>query len=540
MLANNHIIKVQSQNFTVAERVYFNDGLYSPSCQFILTLRTLFQHNREVQKLFATETFKILSHPCNISEKDLDDYDMWEQMAIYGVFLSSLVFGYDTQEEVPAKRLKLYTSSVSVLKSMIKDGILKGKKEPIEIEIDSIEKTLYQSRLKNTFKKEGNKIACVRLDFELQGSKLVYTPTIVRSALEMGRFVFIPFQTYYEACTLFEDVLRTSILRVTCGDKVRAVTLNESVLNMIYGEVRTKQLVNGSRDIRSLRFYVPSVGASIYTAGVTNLRLVDVDKIEKLDNITQLDLSELKLNYSMVNQFFDDNIAKASDETIQGLITAFDLNVETSVKRDERIDILIKAVHARPSHTVYDELKKYPTDFDLKAYASLPCKYGEDYIPVTVPTKKEDFDKLMQAGVFKVLISKRDGSNSTVVCTQSDKELQRVLGNDYIKTYESAGVRLRALKKLAIAGQVTDVDASCKEWHLEELLEGVPDKSVDTLLGRISEALYDVEVNKTVIKQPHLSTVRCLEARVLTDGTVVDYYKNIDLASVLDIVCLHK
>ena len=48
----------------------------------------------------------------------------------------------------------------------------------------------------------------------------------------------------------------------------------------------------------------------------------------------------------------------------------------------------------------------------------------------------------------------------------------------------------------------------------------------------------DIENRKTVVKQPHLVTVRSCESKLDTDGNPVAFYKNIDLKSIISITRL--
>ena len=66
------------------------------------------------------------------------------------------------------------------------------------------------------------------------------------------------------------------------------------------------------------------------------------------------------------------------------------------------------------------------------------------------------------------------------------------------------------------------------------------EKMVDSsfVLGSIDRYLQEVEMRKTVVKQPHLVTVRSCESKLDNEGNPVAFYKNIDIKSIISITRL--
>ena len=281
-----------------------------------MTLREMLVARPDMCQMFADETYKEFEQR---NWCDSEDYQLrYEQLATYGVLLSNLVFAYDCSKGT----LSLYTSSVTKLKQLAQSGMLKGKKEPIPIEIDKIEKTLYSSdRIKKSIR-TGGKLLSVRLDTEVKDGSVVMTATIPRTAISLDTHLIVPFTAMTRAHELLYKVFRQSICRVRMGDKVRDVSFNESLLVNIYGEERTKNLMSFLPNIYTLRFYVPNIGASKYVPGVTNISIANIDAIDPI-TLADVDLSEVNMNYDLVVPYFNKIVKNMTRTELQDAGQAF-------------------------------------------------------------------------------------------------------------------------------------------------------------------------------------------------------------------------
>lgn len=555
MLVENHVCKVQSQYFKTMENQFLQSNMFADDCQLLMTLRKMFLANEQMCYAFATEAYKALIPVCQLKEDDFQAY--YEKFATYGVLMSNFVMVYNPEEPAVTKRMALYTTSVSLMNNLASRGFLKGKKEPIEIELQNIAKTLYESdKIKKSLKDEG-KVIAVRLDYEVfGGDKLVFKPTIPRSALDINKHIFIPLITMQEAQTAMLQILNDKVLRITYEGRVRTVTMNYQTLAFIYGQERANFLISGKKDAISNRFYIPSVGASIYTAGVSNIRLTEVDKIEVVNNITEIDLTEVKMNYAMVPQFFLKKVRAMEMKDKQKV--AADLGVEDLGKNKTSANKALElAVRDMRNHEVWAYMKENDKLFNTAEYAQMPCKFGNDYIPITIPKTTKDLEDLLNVGIFKILVTKRDGSFSTIIGTNNSRELKRCLGKGYVK-YESEGVRYRILRRdmeeYGESGQSAftrdEFKEICKDYGLVECFyfdvmnnlydTGSSDITFDFIEDQIRIKMNEIEANKTVVEQPHLVRVRSVEATRDADGKPIGLYKNVDPSCIVDMVCLHQ
>ena len=544
MLASNHICAVQAQNFKVMQNCHIQSMIPCSNSSVLLPLNQMFINNPNLAYAYACEAYKLFMNQKRCSESDFQS--SYTLLASYGVALSSLFFAY----EIKTGKMALYTSSVSILKQLATQNILKGKKNPIAAELQDIEQKLYTSdRIRKSIK-DGNKLVCVRLDSSVVGTNVVFTPTIPRSPISLSEYILIPFIAMNEAMSYLNGVLQKSVLRITQGDKVRIVTKNMELLSSIYGQSRAQYLVSQVPDARVLRFYVPSVGASIYTAGITNIHLEAIDSIEVVNSLAEIDLSEIRLDYSQAKDFFISTIKKLPAKDIHNI--ANDLSIEQyNANVKEARDGIIDVVDCLYDREVYDYMKSHPQYFNLSAYKNLTSKYGNKYEEVPIPSSINDLKALLNKGVYKILANNRTGSLSTIICSNDKNCLAKIYGKKYFRLYESEGNRLRAMEKIVKAKYPDKITAGtlcklrdkynlggiCSEVNLEV---NAPDEEMDSsfLLGIIAQHLQDVELRKTVIIQPSLVTVRSCEAKLDKEGNPVNFYKNLDLNSIISIVRL--
>lgn len=553
MLSGNKLCGLQSQNFSVMSREYLNSNMFSDDCQLLMTIKEAFSLNPKLKNTFASEMLTALRNYVPIPDEKYSDMYSW--LAIQGVLSHSLVFAYDTEESSADKKFRLYTASVGVLKDLAKKGILHGKKDAIEIELQKIVETLTSDKKWKNLCKTYDKFLCVRLDYELyEGNKVIFKPTIPKSALTSDRFIFVHYDTVNSTTLALRDMLYNSVLEFTMGDKVRSCTLNSQLLEMIYGnKAYTDKLLDGNKDIRTNSFYLPSLGASIYSAGITNIRLTEVDKVRQINSIAELDLSEIHMNFDLVKPFFYRTIGKFTKSNWQVVLDHF---CPDGVSEDKHpADIIFDVTRSTGGHEIWKFMKKHPDLFDLEACKNQPNPYGDEYVPLTIPTSVKDLQDLMNAGTFKIVIQNKSGSYSTIIGSNSHAELKRVLGDDYLQL-ESEGVRLRALASKIRKYTSSKVSASklksmCESLLLESLYfdimvrfqyEFETTKSVDKdeIANWIEIYLHEVELRTTVVKQPHLVTIRNFNYTKTQDGKVLDYYKNLDIRRVKEIVLLHR
>lgn len=527
MLFDSRVCKIQSQNFKAMQK-----GDYKPR-----DLRDLFAENTKLRDKFAKEAYDILKKGSQLVNEDYKDNK--ELYAMYGVLLSGMVFGYDTDKET----MSLYTSSIGVLKSLASKGQLRGKKGAVSTEIQTIEKKLYKGDAIRKSLSDGDKLAVVRLDAEMVDGDVIFTATVPRSAVRLSGYSLYAFDSV-ETCmqTLNKD-LQTKILKISQGDKVRVVTKSIVVLETVYGKDRAEYLVSQVPDARIQRCYVPSVGASIYTSGLTNIHVEKITDVEEVQGISSLDLSEVNLDYTNAKPYFKKVLRGMRAQEIHELADWFGVDNTNSRQLKKEIISLVDCMYSRD---VYDLMKEFDSVFDTKAYRELPQRFGTEYNSVDIPKTQEDFMKLVSSGIYKVLINNRKGTMSSIICTNNVKCLEKIYGRNYYGVYESEGNRLRAIsgvltKKYSNGVSEKTFRRLCKKYNLGYLQTksgDLSEKDVKKVLKEIDKHIEEVDAKKTIIPQKHLVTVRSCEAVLSSERKPMDYFKAIDVNSIVAITRL--
>lgn len=518
MLANNHLCKVAQQYFKQLETKQFKKGLSDGD--ILVTLRDVFVQNPNVCKTFADAAYQYCFNSGKCKE---DDYpSAYELLATYGVLMSSVVFGFDTK----SGSFDMYTSSYSIIEGLAQQGILIAKKDAISVELEKIQKALYESdRIKKSIK-DTRKVICVRLDAFYQDGKLKMTASLPRTMPTLDTFLFVHFDSVKTAWDIIVNECQNSILKFSMdgGSKVRYVTLNPSILTSVYGEQMAKRMLSNTPDVYTQRFYLPSIGSSRASLGVTNIRLYDINSIS-LANLTDIDLSSVNMDYTLVHQFFYRKVSKASSKRLGVIGEKLGLDC-LNAPVDELRSHIIKSGSSIKSADLWSFMKENDDIFKTDDYQKMPKIFGKKMDYLEVPKTVEQLSNALSTGLYKIVSIKKNGSYSTIIGTNDEKQLSRILGKDYYKRFESDGNRLRLAKKLAQNG------ASSEE--ITELTGvGAYGESVDEFLTWCDEQLRDVEYNKTVVKQSHLCTVRSVEAI-----DKASFYKNLNPKAIVQFIKL--
>ncbi len=568
MLKDNHICKVQSQNFANMEIQHLNTNIVPnygkpENMILVLSLNMMFRMNPQMQFMFASEAFKLLHSQNKCGKDDLEKANLL--CATYGVCMSNFFLCYTRSNNSMA----LYTSSFSLLNELAQRGILKPKNAGTQIR-DDLEKfkdaLVTGNRIKNGFK-TGDKLQAVRLEPEVYGNTVYFKGTVPKSQIKIDSDFIFPLQAEVAAMDFFNNELQNKVLRFhEVGGKVRDCSKNPNILGFIYDNAKVKSLLSYMYDARLDEFYVPSLGASKFTAGVTNIKFEDVEYIEELKNITEIDLSEVNVNYDLACKFFCDRIISlnkgqlidlAKQVYVPELKSPVLEAVINGVFNDNEV-VLRKALvndyaYKTFNRDIFAIIKRNSQYFGKVDDYILYCNnsiLGNEYTYITKPNSVADLQKILNKGIYKILLNSRKGGMTTVICTNDNGALKQIYGNDYIGIYESDGVKLKDMFKIIERNKDKqslkreDVENMFKAYRMPKLLLQLDQSKttftpveVQTIL---SENMLQVEENKTVVKKASNVTVRGCQAYIDKEGVVRDFYKIIDLQSIKEIIRLRS
>lgn len=518
VLRNNKICKVNRQHFSTMEEVFFKENLFNSVSDALMPLGDMFVNNSDMCFDFAYQTNKFLMEKGYVDE----DYFAggFEMLARYGVLMSGFVFAYDTWETDVSKAFKIYTLSISKLRELANMGVLKGKKDALDIELATIEKKMYGDRLKKSLS-DGNYYNVVRLDFTFDPIEGVScTATVPRDKFTLDRYTTVAYEAVEKAYETMTTLLNSKVLCVGMGEKQRIITFNRSLLASIYGESRAEQICTQRNSVMCGRYYVPVVGESIFNVGVTNIRIEQVDSVRVLESIAEIDLSKLNVNYALYADF----MRSLSDDEAISLTSIGDA--------DEAHDYL----NSLDSRQLYDLYELNSHHLDTSRLDDLKKFYGNMYEVCDLPRSKEELDNRLKSGLYKITIIKRKGTYSTMYLTNNSNILQSLYGDFYMVNLESDGVRLRYLLNELDALDDSDEDGvydAIMDWNLGDLIDN--SLSLEEAKSAVRLELAKIKTATTVVKQPNLVMGRNVKAKVSSE-----FYKNVDYMSVVEMVLIQK
>ncbi len=535
---------------------FFNAFLQGNTSCILPSIRDLATRNQNLAYNLAAEVYKIF-----VGKKWMKPSDWstkYYTLVAYGFLMCDLAFIYNPDNE----KFELHTASVSMVQKLASQGYIEGatKKDAAELSVQKAVDALSGDKKILTSLKKDNVIQTVRLDPSMNGRDLKFKITVPRSQVDIVKTMIVPFTCYMQVIKDLQALFGRGFIRVTMneGEKVRVVTLNQELLSKIYTPERVSQLSGFTPNAYMKSFYVPSVGASVYSLGVTNIKPETIDKLEMI-NLRDIDLSEVNVDYTMVRPYFIQQLKGLNLQQLKTLIKNLAIPVtDAGFTRSKTgcISILENWVYTSQDAKAYESnlytLMKESPFFDISGLSNMQNTYGNMMQQVSYPGSPAGLSQLLNTGVFRITTRRRAGSMSTHIVTNNHTELKRILGDDYFVKFESYGVRLNYAMNLVVAmgkkyGSKTPLKGESDIYtKLSEFGIYLPDEDKEKMLTY--EDLYaflnktkadEVDANKTVVSQAHLVVARNCQAWYSPEeDKPYDYYKNIDPNSIVSIIRL--
>lgn len=536
---------------------FFNAFLQGSTSCILPSIRDLATRNQNLAYSLAAEVYKIF-----IEKKWMKPSDWsakYYTLVAYGFLMCDLAFIYNPDNE----KFELHTSSVSMIQRLASQGYVEGatKKDAAELSVQKAVDALSGNKKILTSLKKDNVIQTVRLDPSMNGRDLKFKITVPRSQVDIVKTMIVPFTCYMQVIKDLQSLFKRGFIRVTMneGEKVRVVTLNQELLSKIYTLDRVNQLNGFAPNAYMKSFYVPSVGASVYSLGVTNIKPETIDKLEMV-NLNDIDLSEVNVDFTMVRPYFIQQLNNLNLQQLKTLIKNLAIPVDASFTRSKAgcISLLENWVYTSQDAKAYESnlylLMKESPFFDISGLSNMQNIYGNMMQQVNYPGSPAGLAQLLNTGVFRITTRRRAGSMSTHIVTNNPTELKRILGDDYFARFESYGVKLNYAMNLVVAvgkkyGSNTPLKKESDIYSkLAEFDIYLSDEDKERVLTY--EDLYvvlnkakanEVDANKTVVSQAHLVVTRNCQAWYSPEEEKpYDYYKNIDPNSIVSIIRLSE
>lgn len=557
MLYNNRRASLSKQIMVQEADKHFVAFLRGEVGCILPSIYDLATRNQQLAVDLASEVYKIFCNKGFIGASDWGE--KYYTLVSYGFLMCDLAFIFNPDNE----KFELHTSSATLIKHLASRGSIEAStaKDAVEASVNKALSALMEDKKILTSLKKDNTVQTVRLDPSMYGRTLKFKLTVPRSQIDVAKSVVIPFTCYIEIIKKLQELFSKGLIRVTMndGEKVRTVSLNTDVLNKVYSPDRINQLFGYVPNAYMRSFYVPSVGASTYSLGVTNIHPENIDKLE-IVNLKDVDLSEVNVDFTMVRPYFIKQLDTLNLQQLKTIIKNLEIPVADKSTIASKVGCMATVeswVYKSQDPKAYEsnlyKFMKESTFFDLSGLSQMVNIYGNVSVQENIPTNVNNLRVLLSTGVFRVTTAKRRGSMSTSIVTNNGKELKRILGDDYFLKYESQGVQLEYAKKLVVTlGKKFGIDAEIQNpvkvySLLEEYGVFIPYDSRKTISTyselyeflRNTKKAFD-ETNKTVVQQSHLVVARNCQAWYddIDDKKAYDYYKNIDVDNIVSITRL--
>ncbi len=500
----------------------------------------MFNAEPELLRNYAEEAFKILKSN-SFTESDYAEH--YAQLGYYGVLLGNLVVGYNLE----TNRTALYTSSITILEQLANKGTLVGKRNPIETEMETHRQSLGvgSTRIAKTLKTTDT-FELVRLDHQYKNGRLILTATRPKNAVTLKNTIFTPYKAVDEAMKCFNNWLNDYVFEITevheDSTKKYFITKNEAVLGSVYGVDRAKYLANCKYDSRALSFNAPHLGASVYTSGHKNVDFSYVDSVRVVTNLAEVDMSNVLVDITNSRDFVLSQAEKMDTANLTALCKMFGIGAKDT---DEA---MLSALSVVSNDLAYEVLCNCGW---LNNYKTVPPTWG-NATQLDLPVTNEQFADLLKNGAYRVWCRTAKGVPTALIVTNDKEVLKRIYGKDYFGKYESNGVKLNSLKytlKNKVGGMSTVplkwIEDRCIEYGLFENVYSIvvndlkannvevtenTQVNVDYLLSTVNKAIYEVDMNKTVVSQ-----VTEVTTRNCCSHSTFDYYRKLSVVGLLGI-----
>lgn len=537
MLSSNNVCSMQRDRINYLQGLHSKAFLEGQASSIVGTLCEMFTADSALMYAFAGEAYKLFVTRGLCTESEWQS--RYSELATYGYALGNMFYVYNLVDD----KIELHTSSFGVLSSLASRGLLLTKGVSAEADVLKFRKALVDSKRISASIKAGGTLQTVRLDSVREGKLLKFKGVVPRSPINLGESLILPLNALESCATFLSSMLESRILEITSKDRVRVVTKNREVLGGVYSPTRVDFLLAHSRShmLENGTFYVPSIGASEYTMGVSNIKLWDIDKIRLLNDLSSVDLQYVNVDLTMVKDYYESKVSTMSDSGILkvagywGMVTD---NIAPTVLKTYCIGI------RKYNKDYFDLIKALPDLFSVNELKSVVNKYGSLNLEV-MPRTNAELSRMLWTGVFRVVSRTKKGSMSTTIVTNSQKELSRLLGRSYPRVYESEISKLSMAKSyLERKGMLEPI--SNEELDIVESIFGVwvdkdkPNDRMGVTLD-IGDRLYQVKESKNSVNRTTSSVlVRCCTPEINEDGSPIGYYRYLDCSGIVSMTQLSK
>lgn len=364
-------------------------------------------------------------------------------LAFYGMATNELFFVYDTEKHTST----LCTCSTACLNYLITNGLLKDSKGN-DVTVEAISKRLFGTGMKNSIE-NGDSFVCVKLTPDFKGSKRSYKYSLAK-AKTFASSIIVPYNSIEFGCTMLDSLFSQGCWKVRMGlpegYKERYVTKHAGIINSVYkDEYYATEVCKHARTlVDELKMYVPVLGASKMSAGVTDIKPLYLDTIELVNiNKISIDTSMLDFDFGLATQYMADTVSKMDKTTLMRLKGYMNFNSEASMLQQLRFEIMSE-LGKKQSHVLYEFMKAHQDIFNIQILKGMRRPYHKMNQPVQ-PKTLQELSNILNSHVCKIRFTTNAGVLRVLDVTNSTELLENIYGDTYIANFESDNVRVKRL-----------------------------------------------------------------------------------------------
>lgn len=445
--------------------------------QFIFGLDAYTEEDEESREYYKKKGEGVLKRAVEekvIPSKALEVLSLRESYYVHlGALEEQVLVGFDMEKEgCPSA---LYTRSESILRELERSDLLTEQgKEKLEEVIKAIRGVKLSAPLKKALKESIEEVAINVVKLE-PGAEGKYDIKIPQKGLRMGieqPYMMVPLRAIEILTNEIRKASNNHVIRCKEmkeeGVKERLFTTSELGLYKIYGETEggiekvNKRLkgVQVGYDYKLLKLIAYNVEGSVYGRMHINIRPEMISGME-IVKIEELDKRKHNLDYDKIRR----ELRKLVSEDMKKVEGVVEVDYSDCVLLREKELKLIKELMKLSNSELIEKLGEGLVE-------ELNGREGKEYKEMRVIKEEETLKKVLKECVLKLNIEKKGGNRIEVEVTNNEKELEEVLGEDYIGVYESK--RKRYEKALEEAKKGGDIEILKIEYRLSEIagLEG--------------------------------------------------------------------
>lgn len=413
-----------------------------------------------------------LAQKADWASKKVDVHDLLDgcddtYLALFAALSDYVVIGIDMEKEgYPSA---LYTRSEPILAWLHAQGCLSP-----DTNLDRITNLLYGSRTASGL--NDKTFAVVRLDVaEVVNDKPIFKVVVPQKNLHIGlekQYVAIPVPFMYLVESIIFRLFQGKPFRFVkssvIGQVEHLAAVTPDVVREVYKAVDQNILntrlstISVGYNVLRQRFYAYDLESGLTSSGVASFRPEMLDVLVPV-SYNDIDTSYHNIDFNLLRGIFRTRINNARTEQLESL-NYLDLSGYANL-RDKQAAI-IEAADNAPDKEVYWLMRNNPQVFGdleeaLKKRERVAPKFLKNFEPVDLPedpnVRVTLLNDLLKTGVVKFIAKKKDGGVFERYGTLNPKILERSLGKDYVRRFESIRSRLYYVLDLMAQGEVKSV-----------------------------------------------------------------------------------